>query len=84
MSVKNVAKMWFYSVLPTLCFNTRRSVTVCHKIKLTEIQLLQLLIQKQGISLSDIIPMDISTRYGLMMIANDGCRSFEVVHSLDP
>ena len=28
MSVKNVVMMWFYSVLPTLCFNTRRSVTI--------------------------------------------------------
>ena len=27
MSVKNVATMWFYSAIPTLCFNTRRSVT---------------------------------------------------------
>ena len=27
MSVKNVATMWFYYALPTLCFNARRSVT---------------------------------------------------------
>ena len=27
MSAKNVTTMWFYYALPTLCFNTRRSVT---------------------------------------------------------
>ena len=27
MSVKNVATMWFYYALPTLCFNAHRTVT---------------------------------------------------------